>query len=225
LQLFSYSKVSKKNFKKMRIPIGKNYYFYIEIAHDAWATKATVATYRAVTFPARSLYNHLRRAWATKKQKDRLRRLHATRTESNGKSRWRRRRDRTRESSSTPVEKPVVSPPAQETIQVSEGTQTFTEDYELLLCEAVLRRLAKEKKLKAKVIVMIHKILADLEGAEPSFEFSVEQTAQPLEAKKESQDREEPSSSPAENAIVLCCNGIQRIPLQHRIGSPAQFFH
>ena len=46
---------------------------------------------------------------------------------------------------------------------------------------------------------MIHKILADLEGAEPSFEFSVEKATQ-LQAEKECQDKEEPSSSPAETA-------------------------
>ena len=59
---------------------------------------------------------------------------------------------------------------------------------------------------------MIHKILADLEGAEPSLELSVEQATQ-LQAEKECQDKEEPSSSPAETAQPREAQNYYRQPL------------
>ena len=55
------------------------WHFYIIIARDAWATKATIASYRAVSYPARRLFSVLRAAWLKKKQRNRLRQLNATR--------------------------------------------------------------------------------------------------------------------------------------------------
>ena len=57
----------------------KFFRWYITIARDAWATKATIASYRAVSYPTRRLFSVLRAAWLKKKQRTRLRQLNSTR--------------------------------------------------------------------------------------------------------------------------------------------------
>ena len=57
----------------------KFFRWYITIARDAWATKATIASYRAVSYPTRRLFSVLRAAWLKKKQRNRLRQLNSTR--------------------------------------------------------------------------------------------------------------------------------------------------
>ena len=104
------------------------WHFYIIIARDAWATKATIASYRAVSYPARRLFSVLRAAWLKKKQKNRLRQLNATRQATRRQPLPFRRSNRVAPANSAPST-PVSANSATSLSVTPERKTDLTEEY------------------------------------------------------------------------------------------------
>ena len=104
------------------------WHFYIIIARDAWATKATIASYRAVSYPARRLFSVLRAAWLKKKQRNRLRQLNATRQATRRQPLPFRRSNRETLANSPPST-PVSSNSATSLSATPERKTDLTEEY------------------------------------------------------------------------------------------------
>ena len=106
----------------------KFFRWYITIARDAWATKATIASYRAVSYPARRLFSVLRAAWLKKKQRNRLRQLNATRQATRRQPVPFRRSNRETPANSPPST-PVNANSAPSLSVTSERKTDLTEEY------------------------------------------------------------------------------------------------